>query len=363
MKSTCSRPTPSTPCSKTLEEPPRHVVFILATTEPLKVPQTILSRCQRFDFARLGARDAADRLRYICEKEKIETTEEALHLIARKAEGSMRDALTLLDQVVATGLRPLTAPGVRDALGIAGRELFFEWTGAIQDRDPARALRSLGQAVDAGANIQELADEFLAHLRNLLLIATDPGLAELCEATEEEREIYLRQAEGLAQADLLRYTRLCLETVSQMRKSAYPRAHLEVALAEMCTLPTALDLRRFIDATRRHAAEAPPAPAGPALGPSARPPAGSSAGTFGGPSAGTSAGTSAGSSGGPATGRSGGGPVPDSPTPRSATSKTAPADPTPPRATAPASSPAGPSRATAVLTPEPPALCAGTARE
>jgi DNA polymerase III subunit gamma/tau len=235
---------------KTLEEPPRHVVFILATTEPLKVPQTILSRCQRFDFARLSTRDSAERLRFICEREGIQAGDEALFLIARKGEGSMRDALTLLDQVVATGLSELTPEGVRAALGIAGRELFFEWSEAIKTRDAARALRSLGGAIESGSNLQELADEFLAHLRNLLLVATDPTLSDLCEATDEEREGYIRQAAGMAQADLLRYCRLCLETAGVMRRSGYPRAHLEVALAEMCTLPTALDLRRFIEVAR-----------------------------------------------------------------------------------------------------------------
>jgi DNA polymerase-3 subunit gamma/tau len=238
---------------KTLEEPPAHAVFVLATTEALKVPQTILSRCQRFDFARLGPRTAAARLRFIVDQEQLPADDDALFLMARKGDGSMRDAITLLDQVLAGGPERLTLEVVKSALGVVGRELFFEWTAAIRDREAGRALRSLGGAVEAGANLQELSEEFLIHLRNLLLVAVDPGLADLVEATEEEIAIYLAQAAAMASGDLLRHCRLALEATSQMRRSGYPRAHLEVALAEMCALPTALELRRFLDATRKHA--------------------------------------------------------------------------------------------------------------
>ena len=238
---------------KTLEEPPPHAVFVLATTEALKVPQTILSRCQRFDFARLGPRTAAARLRFIVDREQIPADDDALFLMARKGDGSMRDGITLLDQVLAGGPQRLTLDVVKIALGVVGRELFFEWTAAIRDRQAGRALRSLGGAVEAGANLQELSEEFLVHLRNLLLVAVDPGLADLVEATEEEIAIYREQAAAMASGDLLRHCRLALEATSQMRRSGYPRAHLEVALAEMCALPTALELRRFLDATRKHA--------------------------------------------------------------------------------------------------------------
>ena len=269
---------------KTLEEPPAHAVFVLATTEALKVPQTILSRCQRFDFARLGPRTAAARLRFIVDQEQIPADDDALFLMARKGDGSMRDAITLLDQVLAGGPERLTLDVVKSALGVVGRELFFEWTSAIRDREAGRALRSLGEALEAGANLQELCEEFLVHLRNLLLVAVDPGLADLVEATEDEVAIYLEQASAMTSADLLRHCRLALEATSQMRRSGYPRAHLEVALAEMCALPTALELRRFLDATRKHAgpgevvassgAAAPVMPPPPAKSAGSEPPVG-----------------------------------------------------------------------------------------
>jgi len=253
---------------KTLEEPPRHVVFVLATTEPLKVPATILSRCQRFDFARMRAHDAAARMRLICESEGIGAEADALAMIARKGEGSMRDALTLLDQVVASGGVPITGAVVREVLGVTGFELFFAWSEAIADRDPGRALLSLAEAVDAGASLQELADQFLQHLRNLLVVATRDSLAELLEATEEERAEYLQAAARFSTADLLRHCRIALEAAGQMRRSAYPRIHLEVAIAEMCALPSALDLRRFIEVARGRFPEpaTPPPAASPGAG-------------------------------------------------------------------------------------------------
>ena len=235
---------------KTLEEPPPNVIFVLATTEPLKVPQTILSRCQRFDFARLRTVEAAARLAFICEQESIAAEGAALSLIARKGEGSMRDALTLLDQVIATGLSPLTAAGVTEALGIAGRELYFEWSAALIAHDSARALRSLGEAVEDGANLQELAEEFLLHLRNLLIVATDASLTELVEGTDEEKAQYIAQAAEWNAIDLLRACRLAMEALTAMRRSGVPRVHLELLLAELAELPTGLDLRRFLDATR-----------------------------------------------------------------------------------------------------------------
>ncbi len=235
---------------KTLEEPPSHVVFILATTEVLKVPQTILSRCQRFDFARLRTSEATARLEQICEAEGMAAERDALSLIALKGEGSMRDALTLLDQVAATGVEPMTADLVRETLGIAGRELFFDWSAAIGSGDTPAVLSSYAKAVESGSNLQELAEQFLDHLRNLMVVATNPELLEQVEGTDDERALYAEQGQSFEAGDLLRFCRLQMDAITQMRRSAYPRVHQEVVLAEMCTLPRALDLKRFVSAAR-----------------------------------------------------------------------------------------------------------------
>jgi len=254
---------------KTLEEPPDHVVFILATTEVLKIPQTILSRCQRFDFARLRNAEASARLQFICEQEGIEAERDALALIALKGEGSMRDALTMLDQVVATGLTPIDAATVREVLGVAGRELFFGWGNAIRDGSVADVLASLGAAVDAGANLNELAEEFTVHLRNLLVAAVDDSLAEQIEGTDEDKRAYREQAADLSSADVLRFCRIQMDAVQQMRRSSFPRVHQEVALAEMCSAARAVDLRRYVDSVRQHLAEPRgPVPKAPKAAPS-----------------------------------------------------------------------------------------------
>ena len=227
---------------KTLEEPPSHVVFVLATTEPLKLPATIISRCQRYDFSRLRLRDTHDRLKTICTAEGIEVAEDALGLIARRAEGSMRDALTLLDQVIASGRTPLDADQVTAALGIAGREFYFALGDAILDADPARALALLATAYGEGQNLQEVSEELVTHLRNLLVLAVDRGTLELIDATDAERARYLTQAERGQPADLVRQLHLAMDAATRMRRSGFPRVILEVAVAEIALMPRSIDL-------------------------------------------------------------------------------------------------------------------------
>jgi DNA polymerase-3 subunit gamma/tau len=246
---------------KTLEEPPSHVVFVLATTEPLKVPTTIVSRCQRYDFSRLRLRDSLERMQMICRAEGIEVNEDALSLIARRAEGSMRDALTLLDQVTAAGKTPIDGPTVTESLGIAGRELYFAISAAILEQDPHRALSLLGTAYGDGQNLQEVAEELVAHLRNLLVLSVNEELDDLVDATDSERERYRAQASRAKPADLIRQLHIAMETATRMRRSAFPRALLEVSLAEICLMPRSADLTAWL---QKLPDEAPPAEAPPA---------------------------------------------------------------------------------------------------
>ncbi|MBD3160999.1 MAG: DNA polymerase III subunit gamma/tau, partial [Candidatus Eisenbacteria bacterium] len=231
---------------KTLEEPPGHVVFVLATTEPLKVPATIVSRCQRYDFSRLRLRDTVQRMQAICESEGVEIAEEALSLIGRRSEGSMRDALTLLDQVIASGRTPIDGPAVAEALGIAGRDLYFSLSEAVLDGDARRAMALLGEAYADGQNLQEVAEELVAHLRNLMLLCLHDGLDDLVDATDAERDRYREQASRTKPADLIRQLHIAIETAVRMRRSAFPRVLLELALAEICLLPRSVDLAEWI---------------------------------------------------------------------------------------------------------------------
>jgi DNA polymerase-3 subunit gamma/tau len=253
---------------KTLEEPPAHVVFVLCTTEPLKLPATIISRCQRYDFARLRVRDTLGRLRTITQAEGIDIDDDALTLIARRAEGSMRDALTLCDQVIASGRSPLDSAGVASALGIAGRDLYFAISDAVLAQDPHRALTLLANAYDEGQNLQEVAEELVHHLRNLLVISVGPEMGELLDATDQERERYTAQAAMARPTDLIRQLHIAMETAARMRRSGFPRVLLEVAVAEICLLPRALDLTTWLrDPSAAPASHGPQSPTPPSMPP------------------------------------------------------------------------------------------------
>ena len=254
---------------KTLEEPPRHVYFVLATTEPLRVPPTILSRCQRHDFGRLTVDELAGNLARIVAAEGIAIDEDALRLIGRQGEGSVRDTLTLLDQVAATGNGPFGAADVQEILGLSGTNLYFELSEAVVSGDGRRALLTLEDAYRQGLNLQELADELVHHFRDLLVVSLGEELERVVEGTGEERARLRAQATRIKPADGLRWLRILLDVAARMRRSPHGRVHLEVALAEMAALPRAVDLGALLERVR--GMEASPAPAAPAADPPAPP--------------------------------------------------------------------------------------------
>jgi len=252
---------------KTLEEPPRHVYFVLATTEPLRVPPTILSRCQRHDFGRLTVDELAGNLRKIVDAEKIAIDDDALRLIARKGEGSVRDTLTLLDQVAATGDGPFGEAEIQEILGLSGTGLYFELSDAIVATDGKRALLALETAYAQGLNLQELADELVHHFRDLLIASLGEDMERLVEGTTEERARLREQAARARPGDALRWLRILLDVAARMRRSPHGRVHLEVALAEMASLPRAVDLAEVLERLRsgEMPAPAPPAPRAPGV--------------------------------------------------------------------------------------------------
>ncbi len=215
-------------------------------------------------------RDTLGRLRTITQAEGIDIDDDALTLIARRAEGSMRDALTLCDQVIASGRSPLDSAGVASALGIAGRDLYFEISDAVLAQDPHRALTLLANAYDEGQNLQEVAEELVHHLRNLLVISVGPEMGELLDATDQERERYTAQAAMARPTDLIRQLHIAMETAARMRRSGFPRVLLEVAVAEICLLPRALDLTTWLrDPSAAPALHGPQSPTPPSMPPPA----------------------------------------------------------------------------------------------
>jgi len=255
---------------KTLEEPPAHVVFIFATTEAHKIPTTILSRCQRYDFKLIPTARLTEHLTTILGSESIAAEPEALRLIARQAGGSVRDSLSLLDQVIAyVGSEKLTRDIVAEVLGVADRRLLVELAGAVLDRNPGAALRILARAADVGVDLGQLARAFLGFLRDLEVVGRVADAADLVDATSDE----LEEARGLARRataaaggpGLLgvlfdRWAR----AIDESAKSQSPRLILEMALCDLCQSeplePIGDLLERLEGLEGRLSGGAPPAP-------------------------------------------------------------------------------------------------------
>ncbi|HVO27847.1 MAG TPA: DNA polymerase III subunit gamma/tau [Candidatus Margulisiibacteriota bacterium] len=232
---------------KTLEEPPPHVKFIFATTDPHKVPHTIHSRCQRYDFKRIPFRLIADRLLHIARSEGIEVSEHALFLIAREGEGSMRDAQSLLDQVIAFAGKTVRDADVVAALGLADRKLLYAVAEAIVDRNPVRALELLNELHLYGHDLRRFARELLEHFRNLSVARVLPSAELLPDLPDEERAEVQRQAQKMSSEDLDRAFRLMLATESEVSRVPYPKLIMEMALIKLATLTPVVAVEQLLE--------------------------------------------------------------------------------------------------------------------
>lgn len=223
---------------KTLEEPPPHALFILATTEKHKIPATILSRCQRFDFRRIPTETIAQQLRHIAEKEGILAEAEALYLIAAKAEGGMRDALSLFDQLVSRTAGQLTYPAVLEALETLDYEAYFVLSEALRQWEGEKALQLLHQHLSAGYEPHTLLQGLLEHFRNLLLARYQPEV--LGQAVPPHYQLRYREAATqYSEAFLLHGIDLLLEGERRQQYSRSPEIVLEATLLKLALLPMA----------------------------------------------------------------------------------------------------------------------------
>ncbi len=231
---------------KTLEEPPPHVKFIFATTEPHKVPPTILSRCQRYDFRRIPLREVVERLRRIAQREGLEASEASLALIAREADGSLRDAESLLEQVLAFAGKKIEEADVTRALGIADRKALFEVAEAVLTQDPARALELAGELYRYGYDTRRLCRDLVEHLRNLVVakVFQDPRLLQ--DLPDHEVQDVLNQASKRSLEDLQRLFKLMLEGDGEVGRSSYPQLVLEMTLVKLATLPPLLPIQDIL---------------------------------------------------------------------------------------------------------------------
>lgn len=233
---------------KTLEEPPEHVIFIFATTEVNKVPQTILSRVQRFDFKRLSVEQVRSRLRYICEQENINASDETLDVFAEKADGSMRDGLTYFDQAYAFTGSEMTAEAVRSVLGIPPVELFFTLINAIESHDLKACFHMVDDACKRGIEFTPLLDGFGKFLRNLLYSRLDAFTADALNVSDEMYSKYKSAVPGLGNVDILRISKMLIDLQGTLRYSTNPRLLVETTFARMAWLDRIVDLRRALAA-------------------------------------------------------------------------------------------------------------------
>ncbi|MFO0616766.1 MAG: DNA polymerase III subunit gamma/tau [Polyangiaceae bacterium] len=235
---------------KTLEEPPPHVKFIFATTEVDKVLVTILSRCQRYDFRLISAARIAARLRHVLDVEKIAADDEALAILAREAAGSMRDAMSLLDQVIAwagpsgegEGGAKLTREGVSKVLGVVGREELHALASALVEADAARALRSVDDLARQGYDMVHLAKDLLHHLRNLVVARVASTDDVLLEVPDAERAALRELASKASPEDLCRLHQGLSKAFDDFAESPDPRAGLEMTLVRLATRPALVPL-------------------------------------------------------------------------------------------------------------------------
>ena len=245
---------------KTLEEPPAHVIFILATTEIQKVPETILSRCQRYDFARIVPEDIARRVEYIAGEEHLQLTTEGAELISRLADGAMRDALSILDTCAGVTSQ-IDASVVRKMAGVTDRSYLFRISDAIAAQDGATALACLAQLRQQDSvDIKRLTDELIAHYRALMLAALPGGQALLTGVSPEEEALYLQKGPALGQREPIRAIRLLGNALEHMARGSDQRIELELALVNLAEplQPVAQPIQAV--PARASAAPAPEAP-------------------------------------------------------------------------------------------------------
>ncbi len=226
---------------KTLEEPPPHVLFIFATTEPHKVLPTILSRCQRFDFRRIPAGEIVTHLATICKHEGIRADDDALHLIAHKGDGALRDALSVFDQAVALCGSDLQYSILTSALRVVDADLYFEATRYIADRATGPILRLAEKVVSGGYDIREFLDGLAEHTRNLL-VASTLGADAMVDISGNLRERYAESARTFTETTLLRLLMVMDETQARLPLSSAPRLTLELALVKMTRMADSVDL-------------------------------------------------------------------------------------------------------------------------
>lgn len=221
---------------KTLEEPPKNVIFILATTDPQKLPITILSRCQRFDFKRINQKEICARLRKITDSQNVECEQKSLELISRVCDGAMRDALSILDQAIAMGDNKIKYEDLISILGLVTNEYLFDITNAITDRNIEKAMLIVDKMVYAGKDIQLFIKDLINHFRNLLMVKVTKNPEEVLDMSIENITLIKEQGRKIRVEEIMRIIRILQEAENNSKMSKQSRLYLELSIIKMCKI-------------------------------------------------------------------------------------------------------------------------------
>lgn len=231
---------------KTLEEPPKHLIFILATTEPERLPQTILSRCQRFDFKRITTKDIIINMRNICQNLDINIEDKVLHLIARNSDGAMRDALSLLEQCVSFSSGEIKYEDAIGILGIVNYDLIFNIVDNIIEKNTEEVLILIDEVIESGKDISQFIKDLIHQFRNLMIVKTSKNPAELIEIDQESLNKYIEQTNKISLDFILRSLEILTEADEKSKWSTQPRIILEVAIIQLMKLEEKLSLEERV---------------------------------------------------------------------------------------------------------------------
>lgn len=232
---------------KTLEEPPKHLIFILATTEMQKLPQTILSRCQRFDFKRITSKDMTNNMKSICEKLNVSVDEKALNVISRNSDGAMRDAISLLDQCISYKDGELSYEDVLNILGISGRDLLFKMVENIRQKELESLLFEIDSIIQDGKDINQLIKDLVFHFRNLLIAKTSKNPIGIMDMDEETINMYVEQSKKISLDFILKSLDILNKSEDQAKWTTQPRIILEMTAIKLINLEEQISLEERIE--------------------------------------------------------------------------------------------------------------------
>lgn len=235
---------------KILEEPPKHLIFILATTEPQRLPATILSRCQRFDFKRISVKDIMENMNDILDELGIKVEQKGLSLIARNSDGAMRDALSLLDQCLSFSGEEMTYDYILSILGVVNNDIIYEITDSIIQKNTDRALELIEHIVQNGKDINQFIKDLILHFRNLMVTKVSNNTENMIDETEEVIERLKKQSEGIDTNKIVSILKILSDAETQCKWSSQPRVILEVSIIKMLNESTEAELGEIIERVR-----------------------------------------------------------------------------------------------------------------